>query len=139
MILRPGTFFCSCRRNHHNSRNRGIRDSAKKGAALMVYSAVNHLGADVYAQQPDDQDPEPVAKIPSGITKATSTVLRQQVLRKIWDAIRLVMNNTKLDWIPLHSWATCSTIPGVRTPCLAGLRGARRVENTWRRPQRMRC
>src|SRR5215469_7187117 len=55
---------------------------------------------------------KPLRKIPSGITNATSTILRQGVLRNRWDASRLVMNNTQLEWMPLHSWATRSTIPG---------------------------
>ena len=54
----------------------------------------------------------PFRRIPSGITKATSTIRRQPVFRKRWDARMLVMNSTKLDRIPLHSWADLEHDPG---------------------------
>ena len=50
--------------------------------------------------------------IASGITKATRTILRHGLSRKRWEATRLVMKSTQLEWIPLHSWAIFRTIPG---------------------------
>src|ERR1035438_6251611 len=72
----------------------------------------------------------PFRRIPSGITKATSTILRQRVLRKRWDVSKLEMNSTQLERIPLHSLATSSVIPGMDSTTPSWLTGTPAIEKS---------
>ena len=54
----------------------------------------------------------PLRKIPSGMTAATSTILRHGVSKNKFAANKLVIKSTQLDRIPLHSCATSIVILG---------------------------
>src|SRR5436305_10536533 len=53
-----------------------------------------------------------VRKSPNGITAHTSSARRHVVCKNMFAAKRLVITKTKLDLIPLHSFATSMVIPG---------------------------
>ena len=75
----------------------------------------------------------PFRTIASGITKATSTIRRHGLSRKRWEATRLVMKSTQLEWMPLHSWATSQDNPGQREHrAVAQQRSARHLEEQGR-------
>ena len=88
------------------------RQHEKQRAAPVVNGAVDHVRADMYAEQSDDQDPKPVPHDPERNHEGHQHDPSPRVFRKRWDASRLVMNSTQLERIPLHSCATLSTIPG---------------------------
>ena len=55
---------------------------------------------------------KPFRKSPNGITAQTNSARRQVVRKNMFAARRLVITNTKLDLMPLHSLATAMVIPG---------------------------
>ena len=85
----------SWRRNHNKNKNSGTSDSTKKMGPPRRWMMLSIMcGPTCTQSSPMTRIRNPFRTIASGITKATSTILRHGLSRKRWDASRLVMKST---------------------------------------------
>ena len=97
----------SRRRSSHNTRKNGINESTKKsGPPRLCIGLWIICGPKCTQRSPITRMRNPLRRMASGMTKATSARRRHGVLKNKFAARMLVMKSTQLERIPLHACAT---------------------------------
>jgi len=104
-------FDCGARasplRSNHNTRKNGISESTKNsGPPRRWITLLIICGPSFTQRRPITRMRNPLRRMASGMTKATSARRRHGVLKNKFAARMLVMKSTQLERIPLHACAT---------------------------------
>src|SRR6267154_2207652 len=98
----------------NRSRKNGISDKTKKMGPPRRWMGESIMAGSTLTQSSlMTKTLKPFLNRASGITAKTKTTLLHGERKKTYPARKLVINNTNVEWMPLHSGATSMLNPGI--------------------------